>query len=51
MPESLRPKYQYFTQAVMDKLWNAGYQSFFFSLENGVRDYVQNYLEKDFAVY
>lgn len=51
MPESLRPKYQYFTEAVMDKLCKAGYPPIFFSLEDGVRDYVQNYLEKDFAIY
>ncbi len=47
MPESLRPKYQYFTQAKMDKLRSAGYGAPFTSLENGVRDYVQNYLMRD----
>ena len=51
MPESLRPKYQYFTEAKMDKLKEAGYQDGFYSLEDGVRDYVRNYLEKGFGVY
>ncbi|HYD30682.1 MAG TPA: ADP-glyceromanno-heptose 6-epimerase [Azospirillaceae bacterium] len=44
MPESLREKYQYFTQANMTKLRDAGYPKQFTSLEEGVRQYVQNYL-------
>ena len=51
MPESLRSKYQYFTEASMDKLREAGYTKPFYSLEDGAREYVQNYLEKDFAVW
>lgn len=51
MPESLRPKYQYFTQAKMDRLQKAGYTEAFYSLEDGVRDYVQNFLMKDCAIY
>lgn len=51
MPESLRPKYQYFTEAKMDKLREAGYKEEFYSLEDGARDYVQNYLAKGFEVY
>lgn len=43
-PADIRDKYQYFTQADMDKLQKAGYQKEFFSLEEGVTDYVQNYL-------
>ena len=50
MPEHLRGKYQYFTQAKMEKLIEAGYDKPFYSLEEGVRDYVQNYLSKN-AVY
>lgn len=46
MPESLRGKYQYFTQADASKLKNAGYSKPFASIEEGVSDYVQNYLEK-----
>jgi ADP-L-glycero-D-manno-heptose 6-epimerase len=44
MPETLRPKYQYFTQANMDKLRAAGYDKAFTSLEDGIKDYVQNYM-------
>ena len=51
MPESLRPKYQYYTQAAMEKLHEAGYKQPFYSLEDGVKDYVQNYLMKDMAIY
>lgn len=51
MPESLRPKYQYYTQAEMDKLREAGYTDEFYSLEAGVMDYVQNYLMKGYAIY
>jgi len=46
-PESIRDKYQYFTEAKMDRLRAAGYEAPFTSLENGVMDYVQNYLVKD----
>ena len=44
MPEDLRGKYQYFTEAKMLKLADAGYTEKFHTLEEGVRDYVQNYL-------
>jgi ADP-L-glycero-D-manno-heptose 6-epimerase len=44
MPLDIRDKYQYFTQADMTKLKKAGYNKPFTSLENGVKDYVQNYL-------
>jgi ADP-L-glycero-D-manno-heptose 6-epimerase len=44
MPEDLRGKYQYFTEAKMAKLRKAGYSAPFTSLEDGVKDYVQNYL-------
>ncbi|HPB69192.1 MAG TPA: NAD-dependent epimerase/dehydratase family protein, partial [Candidatus Omnitrophota bacterium] len=40
MPEHLRPWYQYFTQAEMTKLRQAGYAHPFTSLEEAVRDYV-----------
>jgi len=43
-PEDIREKYQYFTQANMDKLRLFGYEKPFWSLETGIRDYVQNYL-------
>jgi ADP-L-glycero-D-manno-heptose 6-epimerase len=44
MPEVLRGKYQYFTQAKMTKLRAAGYDKPFTSLEEGVRDYAHGYL-------
>jgi ADP-L-glycero-D-manno-heptose 6-epimerase len=44
MPESIRPTYQYFTQANMDKLRAAGFTEPFHALEAGVGDYVRNYL-------
>jgi len=43
-PEDIRDKYQYFTQAEMDKLRKAGYDSSFTSMEEGVNDYVLNFL-------
>lgn len=44
MPEYLKPKYQYFTQADLTKLKQAGYKKEITALENGVEDYVNNYL-------
>jgi len=44
MPEDIRDKYQYFTEADMEKLRSAGYKEPFYSLEKGVADYVKNYL-------
>jgi ADP-L-glycero-D-manno-heptose 6-epimerase len=44
MPEDIRDKYQYFTEAAMQKLEQAGYTEKFYSLEDGVNDYVKNYL-------
>ena len=46
MPEDIRDKYQYFTEADMSKLRDAGYSDDFYSLEDGIRDYVQRYLIK-----
>jgi len=43
-PEDIRDKYQYFTEAKMDKLSAIGYHKPFYSLEQGVEDYVKNYL-------
>lgn len=49
MPEDLQGKYQYFTEASMAKLRATGYDQAFYSLEDGVKDYVQNYLMHDDA--
>jgi ADP-L-glycero-D-manno-heptose 6-epimerase len=46
-PIDIRDKYQYFTQATMEKLRNLGYNKPFTSLEDGVYDYVTNYLLKN----
>jgi ADP-L-glycero-D-manno-heptose 6-epimerase len=44
MPETIRDKYQYFTQADVRKLLATGYDQPITSLEDAVRDYVVNYL-------
>ncbi|MCD6367091.1 MAG: ADP-glyceromanno-heptose 6-epimerase [Bacteroidales bacterium] len=44
MPEDIRDKYQYFTEAKMTKLRKIGYTKPFHSLEDGIADYVKNYL-------
>lgn len=46
MPEDLRETYQYFTEASMQKIREAGYDQPFYSLEEGVGDYVKQYLSK-----
>ena len=45
-PEDIRDKYQYYTQAEMGKLIADGYDKPFTSLEDGVKDYVTNYLKE-----
>jgi len=47
MPDSIRNQYQYFTQAHITKLRKAGYKQETTPLEDAVKDYVQNYLQKD----
>ena len=44
MPEDIRDKYQYFTEAEMTKLKEAGYSESFYSLEEGIADYVKTFL-------
>ncbi len=46
MPDSIRNQYQYFTEADITKLRNAGYKKQTTPLEDAIRDYVQNYLTK-----
>lgn len=43
-PEDIRDKYQYFTEADMNKIRKAGYNEPFYSLESGVDTYVKNFL-------
>jgi ADP-L-glycero-D-manno-heptose 6-epimerase len=45
-PADIRDKYQYFTEADMSKLKKAGYKLPFTTLEEGVEDYVQNFLSR-----
>lgn len=47
MPEDIRDKYQYFTEANMNKIRTAGYYKPIMNVSNGVTDYVKNYLLKD----
>ncbi|HRH49637.1 MAG TPA: ADP-glyceromanno-heptose 6-epimerase [Panacibacter sp.] len=47
IPGDIRDKYQYFTEANMQKLRKAGYTETFYSLEDGVDDYLRNYLSKE----
>lgn len=46
MPESIRPNYQYFTEASMERLREAGYSRPFTSLAEGVEDYIGRYLSQ-----
>ena len=46
MPMDIRDKYQYYTCADMDKLKSVGYAKHFSSIEEGVKDYVLNYLSE-----
>lgn len=50
-PADIRDKYQYFTEADMSKLKSIGYNKPFHTLEEGVQDYVKNYLLQDFKIY
>jgi ADP-L-glycero-D-manno-heptose 6-epimerase len=47
MPENLRGKYQYFTQAKVDRLRRAGYRKAFTELEDGVAKTVERMLSED----
>ena len=51
MPEHLKGKYQYYTQADMTKLRDAGYTKEFMSLDEGVKDYVCEYLSREYLNY
>lgn len=44
-PADIRDKYQYYTEAKMDKLLHKGFSQAFQPIEIGVKDYVVNYLE------
>ena len=48
-PIDIRDKYQYFTEANMNKLIESGYKERFTGLEEGVTEYVNNYLKPDLS--
>jgi ADP-L-glycero-D-manno-heptose 6-epimerase len=50
-PADIRDKYQYFTEADMSKLIGIGYNTPFHTLEQGIDDYVKNYLMQNLAIY
>jgi ADP-L-glycero-D-manno-heptose 6-epimerase len=47
MPDSIRNQYQYFTEADITNLRKAGYNKETTPLEDAIKDYVRNYLQKD----
>ena len=47
MPDSIRNQYQYYTCADISKIRKAGYNKKTISLEDSIKDYIQNYLQKD----
>ncbi|KAA3612518.1 MAG: ADP-glyceromanno-heptose 6-epimerase [Calditrichaeota bacterium] len=51
MPIAIRDRYQYFTEANMSKLKDAGFNKSATNLEDGITDYVQNYLMRDYSCY
>lgn len=51
MPEDIRDRYQYFTEADMNKLKAIGYSDSFYSLEDGVEEYVREFLIGDYRVF
>ena len=46
-PLSIRDRYQYFTEAKMQKIKNEGYQKPFHSLEDGIQKYINKLLKKN----
>jgi len=47
MPESIRNQYQYFTEADITNIRQAGYDKQITTLEDAIKNYVQNYLQND----
>ena len=46
MPREIKNQYQYHTKANLRKLIKTGYDKKFFTLEDGIEDYINNYLNK-----
>ncbi len=51
IPKDIRDSYQYYTQAKMDKLCNSFPNFTFTSLEEGIDEYVNEYLSKNMKIY
>lgn len=51
MPEDIRDKYQYFTEADMNKLKSVGYMESFYTLEEGVTEYVNEFLSDSYRIF
>ena len=51
MPAELQGQYQYYTEANIERLRTLGYQGAMTSLEDGVKDYIQSYLEAQIQYY
>ena len=47
VPEDIRPRYQYFTEAKMDRFLSQGFSQPQWKLEDGITDYIKGYLQKD----
>ena len=45
-PPKIRKQYQYYTKANIKKLRDSGYKKSFFTLEEGIKDYIREYLRK-----
>ena len=50
IPEDIRDKYQYYTEAQMEKLRTIGYEKPFTTLEVAINDYVNNFLAKQSCI-
>jgi ADP-L-glycero-D-manno-heptose 6-epimerase len=50
MPDVIRNQYQYYTCAEISKIRRAGYDKETISLENAVKDYIKNYLQKNLYI-
>lgn len=51
MPSELKGRYQYYTQADLGKLRGVGYSEKFYSLEEGIAEYVKDYLSNGYGVF
>ncbi len=51
MPSDIKDKYQYFTEAEMTKVRDVGYKEKFYSLEDGIREYVNEFLMKNYKIF